>query len=114
MNIINLNGNIVNLGDLRQEVTAAISQSTQKNYAQTVLALLNLIEKEETESIPVNIDNSVPNDFISPNWKAMNRVHEWKNYISEEIQALWDSFSLVQKLEIAKEAQHRASQEDWE
>lgn len=65
----------------------------------------------------MNIDGqtfTAPLDFIDPNWKNTQRVHDWKNYISEELQAAWNTFTLYQKSIIAANAQEQASGEDWD
>lgn len=55
-----------------------------------------------------------PKDFENPQWNKAEKVHDWKNYISEELQSIWDSFTVVQKSVIAKNAQEQASCEDWD
>jgi hypothetical protein len=55
-----------------------------------------------------------PTDWQDPDWENPNRVHDWKNYISKELQAYWHTFTLYQKALIAKNAQELADREDWD
>lgn len=55
-----------------------------------------------------------PTDWETPDWASAVRVHEWKNYISEKLQAMWESFTPEQKQAIAESADDVASREDWE
>lgn len=55
-----------------------------------------------------------PDDYYSPDWQSGGRVHEWKNYISEELQAMWVTFTDAQRAAIARSAQINASAEDWD
>ena len=64
---------------------------------------------------PENCDmNDAPPDWQSPIWNSAGRVHEWKNYISERVKELWDSFTVDQKLAIAAQANEQARREEWE
>jgi hypothetical protein len=56
----------------------------------------------------------LPNDWNAPIWKDARKVHEWKNYISEEMRALWGTFTDAQKQAIAQNAKRIASQEHWD
>ena len=48
-----------------------------------------------------------------PDWKNNTKVHDWRNYVSEEIELIWDTFSDVQKYFIYKNAENEASNEEW-
>ena len=58
--------------------------------------------------------HSVPSDFATPDWKAAHQKFDWRNYISEPLRGIWDSFTLLQKAVIAASAEESASGEDWE
>lgn len=51
---------------------------------------------------------------LNPKWNEASRVHDWRNYISEEVKFLWDTFSDVQKFAIMKQADNQANQEVWD
>ncbi|ECD9611583.1 recombinase RecA [Salmonella enterica subsp. salamae] len=54
------------------------------------------------------------NDFLSPQWDRADKVHDWKNYATQELMLVWDSFSLEQKIIIAELLDEIASGEEWE
>jgi len=55
-----------------------------------------------------------PNDYLSPDWESAGRIHEWKNYISEKLRGMWDTFTPEQKAAIAESAEESASREEWD
>lgn len=52
--------------------------------------------------------------YLNPKWDEADRVHDWRNYISEELRAIWDTFTPEQKRAIAKSADEQASRETWD
>lgn len=54
-----------------------------------------------------------PHDWSNPDFENAGRVHEWKNYISEEIRAMWRSFPDHLKQALARQAEEGASAEEW-
>ncbi len=56
--------------------------------------------------------NSEP--WKNPEWENAGRVHDWRNYISEEIEAMWDTFTDEQKAALYRQADAQASAEDWD
>jgi hypothetical protein len=55
-----------------------------------------------------------PSDAIQPDWSQFIKVQNWKNYIDDEVRAMWDTFTDVQKQALARQAQSQADREDWE
>jgi S-formylglutathione hydrolase FrmB len=55
-----------------------------------------------------------PKDWSTPDWKKKSRVHEWKNYISKELEAMWSTFNDAQKQALARNADDIASREHWD
>lgn len=57
-----------------------------------------------------------PKDWYDPNFNFNNlsKVHEWKRYISDEIQENWQRFTLDQRAMIARQAQEIADREEWD
>jgi hypothetical protein len=41
-------------------------------------------------------------------------VHDWRNYISPAVRAMWDTFTDEQKQAIAENADDHASREEWD
>ncbi|MBC8737003.1 recombinase RecA [Paraburkholderia sp. UCT31] len=59
-------------------------------------------------------DYEVPDDYAAPDWANRQRVHDWKNYISEHLQAMWHTFTPDQKAAIAANAHLQAGLENWD
>lgn len=55
-----------------------------------------------------------PRFYLSPDWEEDDRVHNWKNYISEEVKAMWDTFTGPQKRALARQAEEEALREEWD
>jgi hypothetical protein len=53
-----------------------------------------------------------PRDWKDPAWDCSGLVHEWKNYVSEEVQKLWSTFTDAQKKALARQSYERASLEE--
>lgn len=50
-----------------------------------------------------------------PDWDAADKVHDWRNYVPEEVRAVWLSlFTPEQRALLARWADHMASQEVWD
>ena len=56
----------------------------------------------------------VPPDWESPDWDEDNRVHNWRNYVSDEVKALWQTFSIPQKQALAAGFEEVALREEWD
>lgn len=55
-----------------------------------------------------------PDDFECPDWDRVSRVHDWKNYINDDLRKAWSSFSIEQRRIIANNADEIASRENWD
>lgn len=69
---------------------------------------------ENAEHIPV-IQRQA---FMDNPWhdfddKKVPHIHEWRKYMNADVRALWPSFTMVQRLALAKNAQEIADDEDW-
>lgn len=47
-------------------------------------------------------------------WDEGGRVHNWRNYVGERMQALWETFTDDQKKAIAVDAYEISSREHWD
>lgn len=56
----------------------------------------------------------IDQQYLKPDWSDKNRVHNWKNWVSDEVQQIWDSFTDEQKSAIGRMAEDRAASEIWE
>jgi len=69
---------------------------------------------ESTEQIAQRLFAAAISDWQAPAWDKPSRVHEWKNYVNEEVAALWNTFTDTQKQALARNAQELADLEEWE
>lgn len=53
-------------------------------------------------------------DAINPNWLGKGKVHDWRNYISDELSVMWHTFTAAQKIAIARNADDMADREEWD
>ena len=53
-------------------------------------------------------------DCLEPVWADADRIHDWRNYVNEELQRLWPTFNPEQKRAIAMNAEDIASREHWD
>ncbi len=70
------------------------------------------------EEIPLSKQEAevtnTPNNYLNPDWDENDRVHNWRNYIGEEVQVAWDTFTVEQKAMLARQAENLAGREDWD
>lgn len=57
---------------------------------------------------------SAPADYENPDWVPAGRVHDWRNYASPDLQAIWPELSLLHRAIIAASLEDAASCEEWE
>ena len=55
-----------------------------------------------------------PIDWQAPDWFTEDKVHNWRNYISDELQAEWDSFTGRQKIILSSNFDDIAGREEWD
>ncbi len=53
-------------------------------------------------------------DWRNPQWDAVTLVHDWRNYINGELQAMWHTFTEEQQKAIALNAEEQAAGEEWD
>ena len=51
---------------------------------------------------------------LNPEWENTTKVHDWRNYINDDLRNIWETFTDKQKEIIAKNADELASIEDWD
>ena len=61
-----------------------------------------------------NNHEGLPTNWENPDWETSNKVHDWRNHVSDGIIKIWDTFSQEQKMAIAISANDEASNEEWE
>lgn len=70
----------------------------------------SLLDQLVHESHRVEIRDMLNN----PQWENTQRIHDWRNYIPQEIRKLWDSLSEDSKMMAYYIAEEVATKEDWE
>lgn len=55
-----------------------------------------------------------PHDYLEPQWDIQDRVHNWRNYITDEVIAMWPDFTPEQRAALARQADEIAMAEDWD
>ena len=53
-------------------------------------------------------------NYLDPDWDGAGKVHDWRNYISDELMAAWFTFTPEQKRLISENADTIASREEWD
>lgn len=77
--------------------------------------------EEAVETIKIHYSSALPKEYVyvpadwkSPKWKKAGKVHEWKNYVNETLQSMWEEFTDYQKQALAASAEESASREEWD
>lgn len=52
--------------------------------------------------------------WTNPDWTNVDRCHDWRNHVSDEIIALWATFNEAQKEAIYNQAKSSADDEEWD
>lgn len=56
----------------------------------------------------------LPMDYSKPLWNVYEPVHCWRNYVTEDLQDLWPTFTEQQKIALALCFEDLASREEYE
>ena len=62
----------------------------------------------------IYLDGYLKKQALNPQWSKADRVHDWRNYISDHVRAMWDTFTDEQKFALVEMANERAGWEIWE
>ena len=55
-----------------------------------------------------------PDDYLDPKWRDVDRVHNWRNYVTAELREKWPQFSEETRRIVAECLQDIANREDWD
>ena len=58
--------------------------------------------------------SQLPSNWKSPRQHKATKIHDWRNYVSEELKAEWSTFTLKQRRMIAANLNAIADQEEWD
>lgn len=76
---------------------------------------MNLVASVDANPAPApEWDPDLPTDWREPEWGTYDKVHGWRNYITDEVQALWPTFTDEQKRALARQAWTAADNEEWD
>ncbi|ADX88081.1 hypothetical protein TUST1-10_00170 [Vibrio phage ICP1_2004_A] len=53
-------------------------------------------------------------EYLKPSWKNCHTCHDWKNYVTGDLQKEWDNFTDKQKIVIGQSLQEIADREEWD
>ena len=52
--------------------------------------------------------------FLAPDWGAAEEVHDWRNYVSDEVRAIWDTFTPEQRIILGRMFDEMGGREEWD
>jgi len=55
-----------------------------------------------------------PEDWSLPKWRVEEKVHNWRNYVNEDVKIMWVELTGRQKLVLAANFKDIADREEWE
>ena len=53
-------------------------------------------------------------DFMDPQWDKAGKVHDWKNYVTDQLRKIWSGLSDDQKRVVASNFDEIAEREEWD
>lgn len=56
----------------------------------------------------------LPGDWEDPEWGRLDKCHEWKRYISKDIEEMWPELPEKLKKALAIQANEIAEREEWD
>lgn len=107
-----INNEIINIESMKEDLVHAVQQGFKGFNKLTPEIVMGMLTMLTNSSMVINKD--VPKDYETPNWNGVNRLYEWKNYISKEHKELWSTFPHSQKVILSQVAYQKALSESWE
>lgn len=56
----------------------------------------------------------IPVDWEHPKWEERERIHNWRNYVSEDLKNHWENLSDTTKQVVSANLEDIASREEWD
>lgn len=56
----------------------------------------------------------IESPWDEPQWDKAGKVHDWRNYIIQEVRDIWGTFTSEQQKVLYKQADDIAMQEEWD
>jgi hypothetical protein len=57
---------------------------------------------------------NLPPDWENPEWSAQKKIHNWHNYVDDQVRVLWFSLSDEVRQKLAINFNNIADQEEWD
>lgn len=51
---------------------------------------------------------------LNPEWDKAGEVHDWRNHVPENVQAMWGTFTIEQRMALVEWGESLASAEEWD
>lgn len=51
---------------------------------------------------------------LNPEWDKATEVHDWRNHVPENVQSIWSTFKIEQRMALVEWAESLASREEWD
>jgi hypothetical protein len=61
----------------------------------------------------IDLHDYLREQALNPEWRSATKVHDWRNYATEEIRRLWPTFTIEQRLALVEMFDRSASDERW-
>lgn len=94
--------------------TASSFQESADRLHEALARLRELEGRPERKEPTVFGMTGVPDDYLEPRWDEARKCHCWRNHVSDELEAIWDTFTPHQKAVLARDAESEAHNEEWE
>uniref|UniRef100_A0AB39CDG8 RecX-like filament modulator n=1 Tax=Pseudomonas phage RVTF4 TaxID=3236931 RepID=A0AB39CDG8_9VIRU len=52
--------------------------------------------------------------WVNPEWEKVGRIHDWRNYVSDEFKRIWDTLDIQVRRLVYLSADQQASNEEWD
>lgn len=53
-------------------------------------------------------------DVNNPQFEKAGKIHDWRNYVPQEIENIWENLSLKERILVAFMAEKQATNEEWD
>jgi ABC-type sulfate transport system substrate-binding protein len=64
--------------------------------------------------VPVDLAPYLREQALNPRWGEDGHVHDWRDYISQDVQKMWNTFTDEQKFALVAQADWAAAREEWD
>jgi len=73
--------------------------------------------------LPITFDDQSVSDnrpyeerigWNDPDWQSIDRIHDWRNHVSDQVRTMWHTFTDTQKQALQRQADDLANAEHWD